>query len=213
MAPMLLRLPRLLSVPAPPKPPPRPPVLPFAKPRLPKVSEVLGIVGSEVEGELRGLLPVATPRAAASISDRAPSEVSSVVDTSGRPWEDVLSFPSSSLPKYAVKASNMASSLRSSPMHSTKSTSPNNCVTLASTLVHATPLLTPRSFTSTCPFPFTISTSNPNRRSLRFVDNSFACQLPKCWSASRYCHTRALPLLSMKLPCVRFTYCRMISKA
>mmetsp|Transcript_138413 Transcript_138413/g.442327 ORF Transcript_138413/g.442327 Transcript_138413/m.442327 type:complete len:210 (+) Transcript_138413:434-1063(+) len=209
MAPMLLRLPRLLSVPAPPKPPPRPPVLPFAKPRLPKVSEVLGIVGSEVEGELRGLLPVATPRAAASISDRAPSEVSSVVDT----WEDVLSFPSSSLPKYAVKASNMASSLRSSPMHSTKSTSPNNCVTLASTLVHATPLLTPRSFTSTCPFPFTISTSNPNRRSLRFVDNSFACQLPKCWSASRYCHTRALPLLSMKLPCVRFTYCRMISKA
>mmetsp|Transcript_66692 Transcript_66692/g.191677 ORF Transcript_66692/g.191677 Transcript_66692/m.191677 type:complete len:210 (-) Transcript_66692:95-724(-) len=209
MAPMLLRLPRLLSVPAPPKPPPRPPVLPFAKPRLPKVSEVLGIVGSEVEGELRGLLPVATPRAAASISDRAPSEVSSVVDT----WEDVLSFPSSSLPKYAVKASNMASSLRSSPMHSTKSTSPNNCVTLASTLVHATPLLTPRSFTSTCPFPFTISTSNPNRRSLRFVDSSFACQLPKCWSASLYCHTRALPLLSMKLPCVRFTYCRMISKA
>ena len=65
-------------------------------------------------------------------------------------------------------------------------------------------------------YPYRMSESEPCKispKSFKCVLNSFACHEPKCGSASRYCHTSALPLFSMKLPCVLFTNCRMISKA
>mmetsp|Transcript_11197 Transcript_11197/g.25106 ORF Transcript_11197/g.25106 Transcript_11197/m.25106 type:complete len:204 (+) Transcript_11197:234-845(+) len=64
---------------------------------------------------------------------------------------EALSFLSSTShgSKSLLTASNMSSSLRSSPMESTKSTSPKRVLTLSSTLATATPLLIPRNFTST----------------------------------------------------------------
>uniref|UniRef100_A0A2P2M7I5 Trehalose-6-phosphate synthase n=1 Tax=Rhizophora mucronata TaxID=61149 RepID=A0A2P2M7I5_RHIMU len=100
----------------------------------------------------------------------------------------------------------MSSSDLSSPIHNTKSA----CLPLSTidvnTFSATLPLLTPCGFTSTINWPlFTAAGSFASTLS-RWSSISLAWLAPKPGSASLWCHTKALSLVSMEEPSVASVY-------